>query len=390
MATALEYYSFYPGLFILAAQLCWLLICYGRRADLIKRLLLSLGIFFALSAPLIARLPQAFELKAYWGNGHWGLEGYQIWEALRDHFGGIAGSYPWGIFVFMISFVGVFHFQKKRREALLLLTLILVPICFYVFCIHALHINVLPRYFLHTYPFFLLMAAAGIVSWSHRAWKLAGIFVFMLPLCLYGFYQAGLIKRDHIPYDYLRHGENLATIASFIEQNQGSFDYVVMDPWMSIFCVQYYLDRDNKSPIVIAKDLKVRGRRYQVFANPKITIYGISGDLSFLKKLAATGRLLVIDSLGLIKTKLYSSSDVIFPWLQANAYRIEHDHFQEPPPAYEPEHPADFYFISPSPVDGGTDEAALKAARQGFPGKFEVKKRLVYPFNRKEWALREY
>ena len=106
--------------------------------------------------------------------------------------------------------------------------------------------------------------------------------------------------------------------------------------------------------------------------------------------MAAAGRLLVIDTVGLIKVKRYESGNAIASWLQANAYRVEHDHFQELQPTYAPEHPADFYFILPPSRASQADEVALSIARERLGERITFTKSLVYPFNRKEWALKEW
>ena len=245
-----------------------------------------------------------------------------------------------------------------------------------MFCIYVFQINVLPRHFLHVYPFFLLMAAAGIVSWPHRAWKLAGIFVFMLPLCLYGFYQMGLIKRSHIPYDYLRQGDDFAALAAFIEKNYDSLDFVVLEEAPTIFSVQYYLDRANKFPVVAFRK-NFDQDLYAMYTDSKITLYGFfKGGLPELKRLAASGRLLVVDSPNKIVS--FENGPATITWLKTNAYRIEHGNDM------------DFYFISP-PANVFTNlEDSVRAERQKLLSESRVLKRLIYPFNHKEWAQKEW
>ncbi|MEI7751072.1 MAG: glycosyltransferase family 39 protein [Candidatus Omnitrophota bacterium] len=389
LALAFGFYSFYASLFVVIGQVCWFFLCYPGRHDLVKRFMISLGLFTALALPMISRLPQAFERKAHFGTGRWGLQGYQIWEALRDHFGGTAGPYPWGIFVFVLSFFWLLHTRKQKPQALLLLAVVAVPICFYIFCIYFFQISVIPRYFLHLYPFFLLMAAAGIASWPRRILRFTGIFVFMLPICSYGAYQAGLIHRNSIPYDYLRHYPDLSQIASTFERDRLSLDYVVVDPWSSIFSIQYYLDRDNKTPIVTGEDLQKDGQIYALYEDSKTKLYGVAENLSLLENLAAAGRLLVIDTIGLIKANRYKGSRAISTWLKAKAYRVEKGHFKEPQPSYAAEQPADFYYILPPPRITREDETSIAVARELLAKRLTVTQSLVYPFNRKESDFHE-
>jgi len=373
VAAAFGYYSFYPSVFILAAQLCWFFLYYGRRADLIKRLLLSLGLFSMMVAPSVSRLVVAFNRKANFRTGHWGLQGHEIWEALRDHFGGVAGPLPLGIFIFVLSLVWLIHFQKKKRQALLLLILIVVPICCYIFCVYVFRISVMPRQFLHIYPFFLLVAAAGIMSWPHWTARLSGIFVFVLPWLFYGFSLGGFKTSGFIPFDYRRHYVDFSAVRSLIEQNYNDLDFVVVDPWPPIFSIQYYFDKNNNSPVVIGEDAEERGELYAKYSNSRITLYGVSDNLSLLKDLAAAGRLLVIDASWVIKIKdRYENSDAITAWLKANAYRSEH------------KYSADFYFISPPPQISQGDKASLDNARQRLAQRLKTSNSLIYPFNRKK------
>jgi len=372
-ASIFSFYAFYPSLIILAVQVCWFFLCYGKCNHLIKRLGISLGLFAAMVAPWGHRLMVAFERKQNFGTGHWGLQGHEIWGALRDHFGGVTGPYPWGIFIFVLSFVWIFHFQKKKSQALLLLMLVVIPIFFFIFCFYVFHISIVPRYFLLIYPFFLLMSASGIASWSHWVARLAGAFVFLLPLCLYGFYQINPLSWRYIPYDYLRHDEDFAVMASLIEKNYGSLDFVAVESSPAILGIQYYLDKANKSPVVILRKNSDQDR-YFMYTNPNITLYGIDGDLPLLKDLAAAGRLLVID-VGHIDN--FKNGEAIISWLKSSAYRVERGHGVE------------FYFISPPPRISGNYKDSSEAARQRLFLESSIRRRLIYPFNRKEWALRE-
>jgi len=372
MASLFAFYSFYPSIIVLAAQVCWFFLCYGRRSDLIKRLGISLGLFIAMIAPWWHRLMVAFESKRYWGNNRWGMQGGEIWEALRDHLGGIAGPLPWGIFIFVLSFVWIFYFQKKKSQAIFLLALVVIPISFYIFCYYVLHLSIAPRYFLLSYPFFLLMAASGIASWPHWAGRLTGIVIFLMPLCLYGFYQAGVIKGNYIPSNYLRRTEDFSGITSLIKRNYTALDFVVVERAPSIFGIQYYLDKTNKSPVTTLR--KNSGPKYFMYTDSQITLYGVDGELPLLKSLAADGRLLVVDIDGHIGG--WEGGDAIISWLKSNAYRIEHDYG------------ANFYFISPPSDISKTYKDSSAIARQKLFSESRVLGHLIYPFN-KEWSLHE-
>jgi hypothetical protein len=370
-AATLGAYTFLPSLFFLIAQLCWFFLFYGRRGDLIKRLLMSLGLFAAMVAPLVVKLANAFEFRhdfsaATHGIETWGLQGHELWGVLRDHLGGITGVLPWGIFIFVLSFIWIFFFQKEKAQALLLSMLVILPICFYVFFHYAFRISISPRYFLFVYPFFLLTAAAGIASFPYLAGRIAGTCVFLLPLCLYGFFQAGLIQRDSIPKDYLFYQKATAAVASMIERNYDALDFVVMRPKRAIFPIQYYLDKANKSPL-----MEVDGNfdeNFFMYANSKILLLGSDGDLPLLKYLAAAGRLLVVDfSEGMIS----ESDDVILPWLRSNASGMERIS------------PATLYLLPP-PHISGDDRDSSAIARRKLLLESRVVRRLVYPFNQKE------
>ncbi len=336
LALAFSFYSFYPSLFVLVAQVCWFFACQGWRKAQVKRLLLSLGLFFAMAAPILLHAASAFRYRANFGNGLWGLQGYaQISQAILEHFGGMKGPLPWGIFVFFLGFIWVYFFQKKRSQALLLLLLVVVPTLLYVACFYIFRMCIVPRLFFHTYPFFLLLAAAGIMSWRHRALRLAGVIVFMLPLFLYVFHQRGIIKGTFSPSDYERQRLNLSAVASAIKEQYKSvpLDYVAVAPWPSLFFIQYYLDKANKSPV--ERYLRNSDKElYTACTGPDVPIYGVDSHLSMLKELAAAGRLLVVDIVSGNLSKLRGGAETVL-WLKASAYRTEQ------------KAGADFYFISP-------------------------------------------
>ena len=367
-ALVLSYYSYYWGFFFLAAQLCWFFMCYGRRTDLVKRLLMSLGLFFLAVLPWAVRLAVAFDYKIKQDPWDWGAQCQMIWVFLRDHFGGVVGPVPLGIIVYVLGFIWVYYFQKKKAQALLLFSLVVIPSLLDIFCQYVFRINIAPRYFLLVYPFFLLLAAAGIMSWRHWAARVAGVMVFMLPLFLYALYRVGVIDSAIIPFDYLRHGENHAAVASVIEKNYGALDFAVVEPPMTIFAVQYYLDRDNQSP-VMELDKGEDGEKRFMYTNSKITLFGLNGDLQTLKSLAAAGRLLVVD-LGQIAHE--ENRDAIFSWLQANAYKSERNYRG---------HGEDLYFFSPPAKVSGGYKTSSAEARQKFLSEAHVLRRLTYPFN---------
>jgi hypothetical protein len=388
-ALAFAFYSFYASLFVALAQAFWFLLFCPERRTQIKRFAVSFGVFIAMASPMFFRLPQAFERKADFGTGTWGLQGHQIWEALRDHFGGLAGPYPWGIFIFILSVLWLIRLHQRKAQILLLSALVTIPIGLYIACIYFFRISVVPRYFLHLYPFFLLMTAAGIASWRHRIAQLVGVLIFILPICSYGFYQAGMIKRDSIPYDYLRHYPELSEIAAVIEKERPFLDCIVVDPWPSIFSIQYYLDPQNKAPIVLGEDLQKGEQIYAVHADNGIELYGVAENLSLLENLAATGRLLVIDTIGLIKANRYQDGPAISSWLKANAYRVTKGRFKEPQPPYAAEQPADFYYISPPLQRDKKDKEAIEEARKRLAKRLVATQSLFYPFNRKKMVSYE-
>jgi hypothetical protein len=376
-ATGMAFYSFYPSLFFLAAQVIWFFLYYGKRSDLIKRFLMSLGLFLAMVAPAAHKLWGAFSLKREHGIGIAGLHGYRMFEDVRNHFAGVAGAYPWGIIVFALSFIWVFYFQKKKSEALLLLLSIIVPLFFLVICVYSFQMAVHARYFLFTYPFFLLMAASGIVSCSSWVARLTGVFVFLLPLGLYLFFQAGLIEKKYVPGDYAAWEGDASGVAGLIEKYHGMVDSIVIEPFHTIYAVQYYLDKANQSPVV--ELLGNSGEsRFCLYTNPKITLYGADGEWPLLKSLARAGRLLVIDNSGGGGIKDFKNGHAIISWLRSSSYRIERDYH------------ADFYFISPPLSVSGNYRDSLELTRQNLYFDSRVMRRVVYPFNRAEWARQEW
>jgi hypothetical protein len=284
--------------------------------------------------------------------------------------GGTTGVLPWGIFIFVLGFIWLFYFQKKKAQALLLFMLVILPICFYVFCNHIFRISVAPRYFLIVYPFFLLTAAAGIASFPSLAGRIAGTFVFLLPLCLYVFFQADRIPRFFIPNDYLLNNMYISALPSMVKRNNDALDFVVVKPKHAIFFFQYYLDKANRSPVVQVRG--IFGKQYFICKNSKILLLGSEGDLPLLKYLSSAGRLLVIDfSQGTIA----EGDNVILPWLKSNASRMRH-FFS-----------TDLYYFAPPRIAGDYKDSLATVLRKLLDAR--VLRRWIYPFNRKEWVLRE-
>jgi hypothetical protein len=109
-----------------------------------------------------------------------------------------------------------------------------------------------------------------------------------------------------------------------------------------------------------------------MYTNPKIMLLGLNGDLPTLKRLAAAGRLLVVD-FGQIAHD--QDRDAIVSWLQANAYGIVRDYR---------ERGEDLYFISPpADVSEGHKTFSVEAFQALVPGA-RVVRPFTYPFNRRE------
>ena len=369
VALAFQFYSFFWGFFFLIAQLGWFFICYGRQGAQVKRLVLSLGLFLILLLPSSGRLVNAFDYKTSQAPWDWGAQCLMIWELLGDHFGGVAGFLPLGIIVFVLSFVGLFYFRDKKRQALFLLMLVVVPILFYVFCQYVLRINIAPRYFLLTHPFFLLLSAAGILSWRRWTARAAGMLVLLLPLFLYGLFQAKVIGKDLLPFDYLRQGEDHAAVASVINEHEESLDFAVIEPPFALLSVQYYLDRTNRSPVIMLSKGPGKERCF-IHRGPKVTLVGLEGDFETIKALAGAGRLLVVDFGQIAHEK---NREEILAWLEANSYRIERDYR---------EHGEDLYFISPPKGGFAAGQGSSEAALHELFQESRVVRYLTYPFNR--------
>ena len=352
LSLAFSFYSFYPSLFVLAAQLGWFFIYHGRQRAQVKRLALSLGLFLLLAAPLMPHLITAFRYRLNFGNGLWGLQDMgEIVGAVLEHLGGLRGPIPLGFLVFVLGFIWIFCFKQQKRQALLLMLLVVVPITLYAICFYLFRMCIVPRLFFHVYPFFLLLAAAGIVSWRHGAVRAAAILVFMLPLCAYMLHQKDIFKKALFPSDYERQGMDFSSVALAIkeEYEKTPLDYVAVAPWPSLFFIQYYLDKPNKAPVI--RYLKNHSKElYTAYANPKVTIYGVDGYLSLLKPLAEAGKLLVVDVVSGNLSTLPGGAATV-DWLRAHAVRTEH------------KAGADFYFLQPRGAADDDTRASAAIAR---------------------------
>ncbi len=370
---ALAFYAFFPSLFFLAAHACWLFLFFRKQKKLISQYFISAASILIAIIPILKRLNSALQFRQN-GVDSWGLQGWEILESFQDHFGGIHGFFPLGGLVFILSFLWVSFFQKKQSQALLLLILIVVPVSLCLFCVWMFRMSLAPRYFLFGYPFFLLMAAAGIASWSSRFVRFAGAFVFFIPLCVYGFFRAGLTDRYYVPVDYIQNSSlDFPSIASFVEKNPHAVDFTVILPPAAIHAIQYYLDEPNISPLVVMRN-RSNGDDYYVYQNSKVILYGLD-DMSALGRLSEVGRLLVIKFSRAIGDP--DKSNKIRAWLQSRADRVEH----------YPD--VDYYYIKgPAEPPDHRKRALTDNFKAPFPDACLVEC-LIYPFNRQDLRFDE-
>jgi hypothetical protein len=103
-------------------------------------------------------------------------------------------------------------------------------------------------------------------------------------------------------------------------------------------------------------------------------LLGLNGDLPTLKRLAAAGRLLVVD-FGQLSYE--ANKEEIYAWLHDHAFRTERDYR---------DHGEDLYFIDP-PEGSSRDYkiSSAEAYRELIAGS-EIMRRITYPFNQRNEA----
>ncbi|MCK5493129.1 MAG: hypothetical protein KAJ14_08465, partial [Candidatus Omnitrophica bacterium] len=191
----------------------------------------------------------------------------------------------------------------------------------YSCCLIFYKMRLVERYFLFVYPFFLLISAAGIMSFRKNFIKIVLSSIFILPLILFLSNNVGFNTQRYIPHDYKKRYKDYVSIASMIKKKCNEVNYVFVAPWTTIYPIQYYLDKNNKNPVKI-KLYPHTKKSFFVYENNFIELYGVRGgnnELFLLKKLLGRGKIMVID----IKfSKKFYLSKASVEWLNEHSFKV--------------------------------------------------------------------
>ncbi|MCK5392887.1 MAG: glycosyltransferase family 39 protein [Candidatus Omnitrophica bacterium] len=362
LACYLAFYSFYTTIFIVFAEIIWIIFFYKKKiwfsplekiagfspsplpyktvsvlklattwafrrlsplmgVSNSKKIIFSLCCFFVLISPSVFRVYNMYVYKVDPINVIDNTQSMIKVSWIINSFGGVKNFFPIGILVFLLSFFLLLYQKNKNKETVFIFIIFFIPIFIYSCCLIFYKMRLVERYFLFVYPFFLLISAAGIMSFRKNFIKIVLSFVFILPLILFLSNNIGFNTKRYIPHDYKKRYKDYVLIASMIEKKYNEVDYVFVAPWTTIYPIQYYLDKSNKNPVKI-KLYPHTKKSFFVYENDFIELYGIRDEkheLFLLKELLDRGKIMVID----IKFgKKFYLSKASVEWLNEHSFKV--------------------------------------------------------------------
>ncbi len=249
LVSVLAFYSFYPLITVAFAEFIWLLLFYRHYREALPRCLVSFVIALVLIIPGLFNAYKGFLWKSNFGDYHWGWKLQEILPSFLAVFGGIREGPPINIFIFLSGLLIIFNKKAQKDKALLLFLLFTVP-CLLLIGAIFFQINVVERYFLFVYPFFIILSSYGIWRLKNKALIFIFILLFSTPAAMFLFSRYG--GRDlsrFIPGDYLWRCADFKFVAGYLEKNYQPLDAVVIEQGPGILAAQYYLDMDNLFPV---------------------------------------------------------------------------------------------------------------------------------------------
>lgn len=312
LAGVLVFHSSYPSIFIIMGLVVWFILTHFRQLRTSKSIFgafAAILVFICLSGRIFFDI---YYRKRNFGAGGAGWSGTEIISELCAHFGGLWGVLPFTVIVFFIAYLYIVFRTKRAKEAHLLMLLILVPILCYSACFVLFKMRVIGRYFIILFPFFLLISAAGIIEIRKTWFRFLVASVFFIPLFLYTLSLYGIRTRLDFPSDYTLNEEDMPCAVRFIQSNRHLIPNIVVIDRTGLFPLQYYLDKQNKSPVQVF--YPPVGSKYSFYSYRGLRLYGLDGDFERLKKVATTGNLAVIDW----HVRFYDKDNQIRSWLESN------------------------------------------------------------------------
>jgi len=273
-ASVAGFYTFYPFIVLFLTLYFWFLLSCKKDKKEISTLFVSLCIVLILISPALVNAYKGFLWKSNFGDYHWGWQPDQALRSLSSLFGGIRGFVPVNIFIFLIGFSSALFRKKEREKGLFLFLLVVFPCIFFLIC-SFLEMNVVGRYFLFVYPFFLILSSYGILNIKNKILIALCILLFNGSLFFFVFDKCGFSVARYIPVDYLRHYSDFRFLAGYISDNYKEGDIVVIEQGPGILATQYYLDKDNRHPVKIIKPFCKALPYYRYDADKIKNIFGL-------------------------------------------------------------------------------------------------------------------
>ncbi|MFA5090119.1 MAG: glycosyltransferase family 39 protein [Candidatus Omnitrophota bacterium] len=295
--SVLAVYAFYPNFIIVLAELLLSVLFYGKFRNRL-RLCIIFAAIAVLSLPGLINAWHGMQWL-YAQRGFFKMEhDTSILPILFSSFGGIRNFLPLNIFIFIL---GVIFTLKKRRTitGLPLLVFLALPCLFLLTC-SLFHLESgEQRYFSPIYPFFVIVAAYGIVNIKKRAIMVLVFCLFNISLFFFILHMAGVnAVTSYIPEYYTRKSKRFDSAANYLKEMYKAGDAVAVLAEIEI--LQYNLDKENRFFVKKVKPLRGNVWYFRYDADTIKNVYGLWVSDSICARLGKLWkthkRLFLIDS----------------------------------------------------------------------------------------------
>lgn len=320
-ATTLAGYSFYPLFTLLAAEIFVFLFFHRAFRTSYKKMAVSLIFIGGLLAPAVPFLIKAIRWKSGYGDYQWGMLPLESLSEIFFAFNGIKSFYFFFPAALFILGVGASFFRKERRFQIILLFSAVVVSSLIVVAAALFRINLAERYFLFSYPFFLILIAWGISILRIKILKILIFLAVNLPLGVFLFSWTVPTHRNLIPWDHMRHYGRLDLIAEYLVLHYQEGDAIVIEHDPGMLAIQYYLDKENLNPVKKVRFASCRSCNHYRYNGERIkNVFGLTewdGSPQRLQNLARFyKRLWLVD---LNQLHYFDKKGEIAGWVSRNA-----------------------------------------------------------------------
>ncbi|HAB51842.1 MAG TPA: hypothetical protein DCE80_06685 [Ignavibacteriales bacterium] len=275
LSSLLGFYSFHPFICVIFSELVFF-VFFCRKKYREKHIFVLFLIIAVFLSPALENISKAFLWKKDFGDYSWGWGLWELFPELLSTFGGLTKFVPLNVFIFLFGFAIISKESVTKRKGIFLLLLIFIPLFFFLACFLLFKMNITGRYFLFIYPYFIVVAAFGIVHIKKRKIGAFLVFLFNVSLILLFLGKAGLATTKYIPYDYMRRDVDFNFLAKYLFDNYREGDVVVIEQQTGIFALQYYLDKNNLYPVKLVSPYCGKDKFYYRYDGDRIkNLFGL-------------------------------------------------------------------------------------------------------------------